>query len=124
MNQFIYDYDESLEFEGGFISEADESELIEHILDNSEYTTIEQFALSNVSYEDALNLVQSTDSFSDDVAEWLTHQPTGMSDQFAEHLLEAPKAIESVAYSLAYTHSELGTKLLDELLHYRSIGRI
>jgi len=124
MNLFIQDYEQTLEFEGGFISEVDESDLIEHILDNSEYTTIEQFALSNVSYEDALNLVQSTDSFAYDVAEWLSHQPNGMSEQFIERLSESPKAIESVAYSLAYTHSELGTKLLDELLHYRSIGRI
>jgi len=124
MNQFIHDYEKSLEYGDGFISEVDESALIEHILDNSQYTTIEKFALSNVSYEDALNLVQSTDSFSYFVAEWLTHQPNGMSEQFIEHLSESPKSIESVAYALAYTHSELGTKLLDELLHYHSIGRI
>jgi len=124
MNQFIYDYDESLEFEGGYISESDEQELIEHILEESQYTDLDQFALSNVSYDDALNLVQSTDSFNDDVYEWLSHQPNGISNQFVEHLSESPKAVESVAYTLAYEYPELGTKLLQELLYYSNQGRL
>lgn len=124
MNQFINDYNDSLEC-AGFISKDEEQELIEYILEESQYTDMEEFTSTNITYDDALNLVQSSDSFNDDVYEWLSHQPSsGLADHFVSELTESPNAVESIAYSLAYEHTELGTKLLQELLYYQYQGRL
>ena len=123
MNQFIYDYDESLEYER-YISEDNEQELLEHILEQSNYTDLTKFTIENITYEDALNLVQSTDAYEGDVTEWLSNQPEGLSEQFINHLSTGTKPVERVAYSLAYENPLLATQLLDELLYYRFIKRI
>lgn len=122
MNQFIHDYDESLEYNGGFISESDESQLIEHILAVSEHTDLPDFCTKSISYDDALELVQASDSFISDASEYLAN-----SEHFATELLahiDEPQQPSKLAYSLAYEHTEFATQLLDELLYYRSMGRV
>lgn len=75
MNQFIHDYNETLEFEGGFISEQDECALIEHILAESEHTDLDQFVMANISYEQALEIVQTDDQFTADAQDWIDNRP-------------------------------------------------
>lgn len=122
MNQFIEQLDNLVEEQG--LTEQQENDLIDHIFNTSVYQDANDFALANLNYWDGLNLVQSDDHYPTAVAEWLENQPLGMSEQFVEHLSESTKSVESIVYTLAYEHTELGTKLLDELLYYRSKGRL
>ena len=119
MNEYIKDYNFAVDLDG--ISAEDELELINHILDKSSNTNLEEFAIANISYDDALTLVQSDDSFTGDAIYWLSNQPNGIS----EAAFGTPDSTDELAYSLAYTYPEAGTALLDELLEYRNkYGRI
>ena len=124
MNTFIYQFDEQLTVDG-FITSIQESELIQHIFDGSSYTSVEEFTTANISYDDALELVQSDDQFTSDATDYLSNQPNGLSDAVMDDLQVSDKSVTDLAYTLAYDHPELGSKLLTELLYYRNqFGRI
>jgi hypothetical protein len=119
MNEYIKHYNFAVDLDG--ITAEDELELVNHILEKSEYTNLEEFAIANIAYDDALTLVQSNDEFTEDAIYWLSDQPNGPSDA----AFGTPGSTAEIAYSLAYTYPEAGTTLLDELLEYRNkYGRI
>ena len=122
-NPFIEHYDQALYHEE-FITESNEQELLEHILAESDHTDLEDFVKANISYDDAMTVVTADDQFAIDATEYLSNQPNGLCDAITEQLQDSSKSVTDLAYSLAYEHTEFGTKLLDELLYYRSLGRI
>lgn len=102
------------------LTAEEEDLLLEHILDNSLYQDTAEFALANVTYDDALNLVQSNDSFAEESVEYLSNQ----SKHLLVPLLLDSVSMEDLAYHLAYTEPERGTNLLTELEFYKSKGRL
>jgi len=115
MNRFINQLDELTGSADSF-TEQDESELIEYLLEHSAYTDLDSFVIENISYNDAFEYCTSTDDFIPDCINHL--------DMNDVNIPPNPDSINSFAYTLAYDNPEFGTKLLDELLYYRSKGRI
>ena len=111
MNPLIQQYEELLD--SASITEEQEREFIDHIFNESDYTTAEEFAIKNISYYEALSIAQADDQFEADATEYIE----GID---AIALPEASK----LAYHLAYTNTEYGITLLNELLYYRDKGRL
>jgi len=61
MNQFIQALDSVLEHSDQYTEEV-ENDLLDHIFDNSPYQGASEFSKSNLSYYDALDMVQSDDA--------------------------------------------------------------
>lgn len=118
MNPFIKALDESIVLADAYTKD-DEDTLLAHILDNSLYQNTAEFALANVTYDDALNLVQSNDSFAEESVEYLSNQST----HTLLPLLLDSVSMDELAYHLAYTEPERSTNLLAELEYYKSQGR-
>ena len=111
MNQFIEQY----EVMCTSITKTEAMELVEHILDNSFHTNVEDFAKSNINYFDALEIAQSDDYFASAALEYL--------DNWDLLPIKLPP-LSKLAYSLVYDNPTEATNLLEELLYYRSLGRI
>jgi len=115
MNEFIRQYDDLVESHG--ISEDQELELIKHILSESEHTSTEEFAKSYITSEDAIDLVFSNERA---IADYLEYNPLN-HQHIVDAITEHP---EQFAYTIAYKYPLLGTELIEELLYYRSKGRL
>ena len=115
MNEFIRQYDDLVESHG--ISADQELELIEHIFSESQHTSSEEYAKSNIHHDDAIDLVFTNERA---ISEYLEYNPLNH-----QHIVDAiANHPERFAYTLAYEHPLLGTQLLEELLYYRSKGRL
>ena len=119
MNPYITQFDELIEQSDCFTKEQ-EDELIEHIFSNSIYQSVDEFSKSHISYYDALDIVQSNDSYLDESIEYLTNQHRSI----LLPLLLDSVSMKDLAYYLAYSDIELGTELLTELEFYKSKGRL
>lgn len=73
-NPFIDSFDRTMYHEECITGE-EELELLQYILDNSTNEVVDEFAISNITYAQALNLVQSDDQFTADAQEWVDNQP-------------------------------------------------
>lgn len=116
MNPFIQAFDELIEQRG--INEDEESELIEYIFIESEYTNSEKFSRQNITQDDAEAIALSDRYFIEQCIEQAS------TEQLIAALNQQP---EKLAYHLVYNDTasaEFAVKLLDELLYYRSMGRI
>lgn len=111
MNQFIEQYEAMCTS----ITKDEEIELVEHILDNSIHTSIEDFAKSHINYFDALEIAQSDDYFASAALEYLDNR---------DLLPVKLPPLNKLAYNLVYDNPTEATNLLEELLYYRSLGRI
>ena len=92
----------------------DTKELLESIAEAVNCDALSGFAKSHISYEDALQVVQSDDQFYDDF------MPKS-EEPIIDAIIVAPK---DVAYSLVFSHPDTATEILNELLYYRNKGRI
>jgi len=73
MNQFIEQLDQMIEDSAEF-TQQHEDELLEHILEHSCYTSLSEFAMTNISYEQALEIVQTDDQFDQDALDWVNNR--------------------------------------------------
>ena len=115
MNQLIDHIDEF--YEQYVVTDSMEEELLLHILDNSQYTSLGDFTRSNITQDDAEAIALSNDYF--------------IPDYFTSHTIHNDLITDAIRYHpeqfvhhLAFHNTELGTKLLEELLYYRSKGRL
>lgn len=115
MNQFIQAFDELVEEQT--LSSDFESELIEHIFEQSIFTDAEEFSRNNITQDDAEAIALSNKYFISDYFESAELDYNLITTGITQHP-------EKFAYHLAYTSPEIGKQLLDELLYYRSVGRI
>ena len=116
MNPFIEHFEFNVDLDG--ITEEQEQELIEHILEESVYTDLSTFTLANISHAEAMELAQQSDTFWEEAVSYNYIPPSILLDELKH---QSPT---DLAYTIAYEHTELGTQLLDELLDYRRLGRI
>jgi hypothetical protein len=92
----------------------DTLELLESIAEAVNCDALSDFAKSHISYEHALEVVQSDDQFYDDF------MPKS-DEPIIDAIVATPK---DTAYSLVYGSPETATAILNELLYYRDKGRI
>lgn len=92
----------------------DTLELLESIAEAVNCDALSDFAKSYVSYEDALQVVQSCDQFYEDF------MPRS-DEPIIDAIVAAPK---DAVYSLVFGSPETATAILNELLYYRDKGRI
>ena len=107
----------------------DEQALLEYIFENSSNKAArEDFVQANISYLDALDIVQSNDNYPIDAEDFLLNHGSSCNDySFIDRFVQAVETsstIERLSYFLAYSSPELATKLLEELIHYLKKGRI
>ena len=113
MNLFIEQFEDLVLQQG--ITDEQESELIDHIFNESVGTTVDEFITANLT--------------SDSAADFLSCQPNPFNSLIDFIDLPAELAISNLpepaglAYHLAYSDTEYGAKLLNELLYYQSQGR-
>ena len=91
--------------------ESEVNEAIELLADMS----IEEFSKQNILQRDVEALALADESFVEHCASLVPVEYQSI-DQHIEP--------DKYAYHLAYSNPELATKLLDELLYYRSLNRI
>jgi len=113
MNPFIEALNLVLEQTDQYTKEQ-EDELLDFIFDNSPYQDAHEFAEANISYYDALNLVQSNDCYLADAEDYVSTNSTN---------IVLPEDPDKLAYHLAYVDPEYGAKLFTELAYYQSKGR-
>lgn len=101
-------------------TEEQEQELISFIFDNTKHISAESFSKDNLNYYDALDIVQSEDSYVEDVTEFLSNQHDSI---VLEELISA-MSMKDLAYYLAYSNTAKGTELLKELKYFESQGRL
>jgi hypothetical protein len=115
MNQLINRINEF--YEQYVVTDSMEEELLLHILDNSQYTSLADFTSSNISQDDAEAIALSNKYL---IPDYLASNGIDF-DLIIEAIKDKP---EVFAHYLAFHNSELGKQLLDELLFYRSKGRV
>lgn len=115
MNQFIAQFDDLNEYQP--ITAKQELELLDYILQNSQHTTTLDYAKQYISPLDALDIVATDESIFPEVIETISWSPEDLASTIQEHP-------EHFAYHLAFHNPVLGTQLLNELLYYRSVGRL
>ena len=96
-------------------NELTEEQLLDHFIEQSQYTDLDDLIISNLSYHDAMEFVQATDDFANDAIEHL--------DYIGKLPLHIP-SITDLVHHLAYSDPAEGTALLNELLYYHEQGRI
>jgi hypothetical protein len=96
------------------LSMSQTMELLESVAEVLPNDALYDFAKSHISYEDALEVVQSNDHFYDDF------MPKS-DEPITDAITAAPK---DTVYSLVYTAPDTATTILNELLYYRDKGRI
>lgn len=99
------------------LDNSEEVELVDHILSKSDYTTPKLYSLSNLTTDDAVQLLQN------DANIHKLLKVVNIGNKELEVILNSIKP-DKFSYFLAYEEPELATKLLDELLYYRNLGRI
>ena len=92
----------------------DTKELLESIAEAVNCDALSDFAKSHISYEDALEIVQSDDHFYD---EFMPKSDESIIDA----IVAAPK---DTVYSIVFSKPDTATAILNELLYYRDKGRI
>jgi hypothetical protein len=92
----------------------DTKELLESIAEAVNCDALSDFAKAHISYEHALEVVQSDDQFYDDF------MPKS-DEPIIDAVIAAPK---DTVYSLVFSHPDTATAILNELLYYRNKGRI
>ncbi len=90
---------------------------INTLFDNVTFTDKQSFARENILQEDAEAIALSNKYFISDYVENGNLSMELVATAFAAHP-------EHLAYHLAFTEPTLATQLLDELLYYRTQGRI
>jgi hypothetical protein len=116
MNQRLHDLADSI-FESDHVSEQDEFNFIQHILDNSQYTSLDEFCTAHITAESAQDLVFAKD---DVMQDYVSNNELSF-DLIVESIQAVPATF---AYNLAIATPELATALLDALMYYRTAGRI
>ena len=96
------------------LSATEQSALLDGLVDYFDRDALSDFVKSHISYEDALQVVQSDDQFYDDF------MPKS-DEPITDAIVAAPK---DVAYSLVFSHPNAASQLFEELLYYRNKGRI
>lgn len=115
MNQFIIQFDDLNEDKP--ITADQELELLDHILQESQFIDSLDYAKLSISSLDALDIVAADESILPDVVDTIAWSYEHVAFTIAEHP-------EQFAYHLAFHNPELATQLLNELLYYRSVGRV
>lgn len=77
----------------------------------------QSYALENISYYDALDVVQSDDQFIEDAEEYIQHDAD-------RPIMPSEDQVPKLAYNLVFTEPTIASKLYDELTYYKSLGRI
>ena len=89
-------------------------DLLESISEALTSDVLSDFVKCNISYEDALEIVQSDDHFYDEFMP--------KSDELIiDAIVAAPK---DTVYSIVFSKPDTATAILNELLYYRDKGRI
>lgn len=100
------------------VNDADEQETLDIIFECSDFILHrEDYAKQHILPEDAQAIALSDKYFISDYVENGNLSMELVATAIADHP-------EHLAYHLAFTKSELATQLLDELLYYRTQGRI
>lgn len=97
------------------------SESLEFLNELAEYIdplVIEDFATENTPYHRALGLVSSQESHLEDLYRY-NPPPASAAVELVGYVPAG-----TIAYSLVYEQSQYASDLLDELLYYRTQGRI
>ena len=89
-------------------------DLLESISEALTSDVLSDFVKCNISYEDALEIVQSDDHFYD---EFMPKSDESIIDA----IIAAPK---DTVYSIVFSKPDTATAILNELLYYRDKGRI
>ena len=89
-------------------------DLLESMSEALTSDVLSDFAKSHISYEDALEIVQSDDHFYD---EFMPKSDESIIDA----IVAAPK---DTVYSIVFSEPDTATAILNELLYYRDKGRI
>ena len=89
-------------------------DLLESISEVLTSDVLSDFVKCNISYEDALEIVQSDDHFYD---EFMPKSDESIIDA----IVAAPK---DTVYSIVFSKPDTATAILNELLYYRDKGRI
>ena len=92
----------------------DSMELLETISEALPKDVLSDFVKSNISYYDALEVVQTDDQFYVDFME-------RTEDLAIDEVVTNPK---DLVYSLVYDHPDVASSILNELIYYRNKGRI
>ena len=96
------------------LSMDETKDLLESISEVLTSDVLSDFVKCNISYEDALEIVQSDDHFYDEF--------TPKSDEsIIDAIVAAPK---DTVYSIVFSKPDTATAILNELLYYRDKGRI
>lgn len=95
-----------------------ENEVLEYIFDNSMHQDSDRYCKLNICQHDAEDLAIQSDNF---IYDWINARSDFPFETFDSVIEEYP---DKYAYHLAYDNPLLATQLLDEMLYYRSKGRI
>jgi hypothetical protein len=96
------------------LSMDETKDLLESISEALTSDVLSDFVKCNISYEDALEIVQSDDHFYD---EFMPKSDESIIDA----IVAAPK---DTVYSIVFSKPDTATAILNELLYYRDKGRI
>ena len=96
------------------LSMDETKDLLESISEVLTSDVLSDFVKCNISYEDALEIVQSDDHFYD---EFMPKSDESIIDA----IVAAPK---DTVYSIVFSEPDTATAILNELLYYRDKGRI
>jgi hypothetical protein len=96
------------------LSMDETKDLLESISEALTSDVLSDFVKCNISYEDALEIVQSDDHFYD---EFMPKSDESILDA----IVAAPK---DTVYSIVFSKPDTATAILNELLYYRDKGRI
>lgn len=96
------------------LSMDETKDLLESISEVLTSDVLSDFVKCNISYEDALEIVQSDDHFYD---EFMPKSDESIIDA----IVAAPK---DTVYSIVFSKPDTATAILNELLYYRDKGRI
>ena len=99
------------------LDNSEEVELVDHILSKSDYNSIELYSKSNLTTDDAIELLQDNTNI------YKLLEVVDIGNKELEVIITSIEP-SKFSYFLAYEEPELATQLLDELLYYRKLGRI
>ena len=89
--------------------------LVDYVLEQVDPNTKEQYFMDSISSSDAADVAFANESVCEDYFEY---HPLG------SELVLRNLSIKDLAYHLVFTESDKATQLLNELLYYRTHGRI
>ena len=102
------------------LSDYEASQVLEEFADCIDSDVLSEFVCSQISYEDALNIAMSDDSFT----ESFMSKDSLFDADYASIASFIEKVPKDMAYYLVYISADSASAMLDELMYYREQGVI